>query len=191
MTKLTDISVFLQDKHIKPLSMTNLTDVSLFFRSEVMLLIMREKSFCILKLFVWKSYIYKTLYLYFWCYQTLRFAESRYQHDWNTGFTLNYSSKLQLQLQGRTGTVCQLRWGGGGLGKKEGVVFLNGRLIPHTICLLQLFVSQVVMSVFEINLFFSTMAFQSSHFSTWPKSQDKNFNIFKTKWAYKKYFSSL
>ena len=52
MTKLTDISVFLQDKHIKPLSMTNLTDIFLFFSSDVMLLIMQEKSFCILKLFV-------------------------------------------------------------------------------------------------------------------------------------------
>ena len=164
-----------------------------------MLLIIREKSFCILKLFVWKSYIYKTLYLYFWCYQTLRFAESRYQHDWNTGFTLNYSSKLQLELQGRTGTVCQLRrGGGGGLARKRGWCFWMGGWYPtlyvYYNCLfprLQLFVSQVVMSVFEINLFFSNMAFQSSHFSTWPKRQDKNLNIFKTKWAYKKYFSSL
>ena len=125
MTKLTDISVFLQNKHIKPLSMINLTDVSLFFRLEVILLIMQEKSFCILKLFVWKSYIYKTLYLYFWCYQTIRFAESRYQHDWNTGFTLNYSSKLQLQLEGRTGSL-PVKVGRGGLARKRGCFWMEG-----------------------------------------------------------------
>ena len=52
---------FLQGKHKQALSMANLTDISLFIRSDVMLLIMQEKSFSISKLFVWKTYTYKTI----------------------------------------------------------------------------------------------------------------------------------
>ena len=52
---------FLQGKHKPALSMANLTDISLFIRSDVMLLIMQEKSFSISKLFVWKTYTYKTI----------------------------------------------------------------------------------------------------------------------------------
>ena len=51
-----------------------------------------------------------------------------------------------------------------------------------TICLLQLFVSQVIINV-EINLTFLIKSFY-----TWPKCQVKNLNILRTKRAFKKFF---
>ena len=49
------------------------------------------------------------------------------------------------------------------------------------IYVLQLFVSEVVTS----KILKLTLSFLSSHFSTRPKSQDKNLNIFRTKRAFK------
>ena len=50
-----------------------------------------------------------------------------------------------------------------------------------TICVLQLFVFQVV----ALKTLKITLAFSSNRFSTLPKSQDKNLNILRTKRAFK------
>ena len=56
-------------------------------------------------------------------------------------------------------------------------------LVAWPICLLQLFVNQVVTSwILKFNLIF---LINQSDFSTWPKSHDKNLNILRTKRAFK------
>ena len=95
---------FLQGKHKQALSMANLTDISLFIRSDVMLLIKKNPLVFQSCLFERHIPIKQLIYLYFWCY--LNFAIGRIKLSAWLKYRLCAKLKLHCGFPGKRLHLC-------------------------------------------------------------------------------------